>query len=345
MKTTKLGGTGLFVSEIGFGTIPIIPMDTEKASRIIRHCYDLGITFFDTANLYVDTEKKLGKALADVRDTVVLATKTHKRKAKGATAHIELSLKNLNTDVIDLYQFHHVSKPEDIEMILGPDGAMEAAQKAKTDGKLKHIGFTSHDLAAAIKLCRTGLFETVQFPFNFIENEPAGELFEAAREYNMGIIAMKPLGGGLLDRADLCFKFLQQYPDVIPIPGFQSTLEADEVVQLYLEPSGLTQTDQHDIESIRAQLGKRFCHRCGYCMPCEQGVQIVDVMFFRSMSRRLSAPVAIKLSEKAMLSADGCTECGECLEKCPYRLPIPELLKEHRIAFDVLKQKFSGADS
>jgi predicted aldo/keto reductase-like oxidoreductase len=229
---------------------------------------------------------------------------------------------------------HSISKEDDWDAIVAPGGALEAVNQAKAEGKIKHIGFSSHDIALAIKICRTGLFTTIQIPFNFIENDPADELFPVARELDMGIIAMKPLGGGLLGRADLCFKFLQQYPFVVPDPGIQAADEVDEIIALYDSPRALTAEDNQEIEKIRSQLGKRFCHRCGYCMPCEQGVEIPGVMGFRSIAQRLSPAITIAFTKDAMETVDSCTECGECLEKCPYNLQIPELIREHQTLFN-----------
>ncbi len=328
MKTKRLGKTELMVSEVGFGGIPIIPLSIEEAVKVVRHCYEGGITFFDTANMYVDSEKKIGIALEEVRDKVFLASKTLARDEAGARNHIERSLEQLNTDSIELYQLHNVTSPEELEQVTAPGGALAAAEKAQREGKIRFIGFTSHSIAVAKDACRTGRFATVQIPFNFIEYDPADELFGIARELDMGIIAMKPLGGGLLERADLCFKFLQQYPEVLPIPGISKTAEIDEILTYYESPAPLTDADQHEIERIRLELGKKFCHRCGYCLPCEQGVRIRDVLIFKSVSRRFDRSTAIALVKDAMETAENCIECGECVERCPYDLEIPEMLKE-----------------
>lgn len=338
MKSIRLGKTGFMVSEVGFGGIPIIPLGFDESVSVVRHCFEQGITFFDTANMYGDSEKKIGNALESVRDKIIVATKTLSRDKEGAQKHIGYSLKNLKTDTIDLYQFHNISKESDLDQILGPGGALEAVRAAMDDGKIRFMGFSSHDIATAIKACKTELFTTIQFPFNFIECQPVDNLFKVAEDLDMGIIAMKPLGGGLLERADLCFRFLQQYPKVVPIPGIQSIPEMDEIISLYHERRPLTQADNKEIDNIRSELGKHFCHRCGYCMPCEQGVKITDVMSFRSMVKRMDLQIGLALSGPNMESVENCTECGECLEKCPYSLPIPDLLKEHLAYFKTLSE-------
>lgn len=333
MKTVTLGGTGLTVSEIGFGGIPIIPLSIEDGAAVVRHCYERGITFFDTANVYRDSEKKVGQALCDVRDKVVIATKTLRRDAQSAATHIRLSLENLRTDRIDIYQLHNVSNEDTLGQVLAPGGAYGAAKKAKEEGAVRFIGFSSHNVKFAAGVCRRGLFSTVQVPFNFIETEAAEELLGVAAEMGMGVIGMKPLGGGLLQRADLCFKFLQRYPGIIPIPGVISKGEMDEIVSLYRLREPLTEADLADMEKIRADLGTRFCHRCGYCLPCEKGVRIPEALGFKSILKRFQGETALNFSRDALKSAENCDQCGACIERCPYELPIPEMLDENLALF------------
>lgn len=333
MNTRKLEGTDLEISEIGLGGIPIIPLSEKEAVSVVRHCFDLGITFFDTANMYQTSEAKIGTALQDVRDKVVIATKTAHRDAKEAAAHIDLSLKQLKTDWIDIYQLHNVSNPQALQQALAPQGAYEAARKARDAGKIRYIGISSHSIPTALEALKTGLFQTLQFPFNFIESDPADELFPLARQKGVGIIGMKPLGGGLLERADLCFGFLQQHPYVVPIPGIRSHEEADEIIGLYADPKPLLEADLKAMAEIRSVLGEKFCHRCEYCMPCEQGVQIPSVMIFQAAAKRLTREGVTAWLGPAMESVAQCVECGECEEKCPYNLPISDLLKENLALF------------
>jgi predicted aldo/keto reductase-like oxidoreductase len=333
MKIVMLGDTGLAVSEIGFGGIPIIPLSMKDGAAVVRHCYEMGITFFDTANVYRDSEKKVGQALCDVRDRVVIATKTLGRDAETAEKHIRLSLENLKTDRIDIYQLHNVSNEDTLGRVLAPGGAYRAAEKAKEEGTIRFIGFSSHNVKFAAGVCRRGLFSTVQVPFNFIETEAVDELLTVAAEMGMGVIGMKPLGGGLLQRADLCFKFLQRYPGIVPIPGVVSKEEMDEIVSLVRSREPLTEVDLADMEKIRTDLGTRFCHRCGYCLPCENGVRIPEALGFKSILKRFQGETALKFSRDAVKSAENCDQCGACIERCPYELPIPEMLEENLALF------------
>ncbi len=328
MQKRQLGKTGLMVSEMGFGGIPITRLAVDEASRLVKHGYEQGINFFDTANLYGDSEEKIGLALEGVREKSILATKTVLRDGKGALGQLETSLKRLKTDYIDLYQMHNISNQDAMDQVLAPGGAYEAMVKALRDGKIGHIGFSSHNPDIAARVCETGLFATVQLPFNFIEKDPEERCFGSARERQMGIIAMKPLGGGLLDRPDLCFRFLQQYHDVVPIPGMQAREEVDQNVRFYREPQALTPQDLKDMEKIRAEIGTRFCHRCEYCQPCPEGVLIWRVLLFNAQSRRFPPQMSIRMSKEPMETAENCVQCGQCEEKCPYELPVSEMIQE-----------------
>jgi len=333
MRKVRLGRTGRMVSEVGFGGIPIISLRMEDAVSLVRYCFQSGITFFDTANMYLDSEQKIGTALEASREQAVIATKTMKRDAEGAAEHIERSLKNMKTARIDLYQIHQIANEQVLEEVMAPRGAYEALSEARAEGRIDFIGFSSHNAETAVKACRTGRFDTVQIPFNFIEDHPAEELFRVAEQMDMGIIGMKPLGGGMLGRADLCFRFLQQYPSVLPIPGMRAPEDADEIVALYRSPEPLREADREAIEKIRADLGTRFCRRCEYCMPCDQGVRIPMVLGFRGFTNRLPPAAAIALVMDPMKGVEACVECGECIRKCPYELPIPDLLKENLALF------------
>lgn len=329
-----LGKTGLEVSEVGFGAIPIIRLSATEAIMVLRRAFDHGVTLFDTANMYLDSEEKIGLAFDGIRSRIVLATKTFKRDRAGAEADIDLSLRRLRTDYIDLLQIHQLSLTGDYEAITGPDGAMEAVFRAKQDGKIRCIGATSHSIEMAVKLVETGFFSTVQFPLNFIESKAVEELHPLSRQKEMGILAMKPFGGGVLDRADLCFKYLRQFPDVIPLPGFDAVGQVDQVVAIYESENVVSPEDLAAMEGYRAELGQQFCRRCEYCQPCEHGVMITPAMGYPIIARRMSDAKAAGFAKRMMESVRNCVECGECVERCPYGLPIPEMLKKHLALYE-----------
>jgi hypothetical protein len=335
MRYVMLGKTGMEVSEVGFGCIPIIRLSTDEAVKVLRRGYDKGITLFDTANAYLDSEEKVGLAFEGIRNRLVLATKTLKRNRAGAEADIALSLKRLRTDYIDLFQVHQLSLDSDYPSATGePDGVLEAVFRAKKAGMIRHAGVTSHSIEMAIRLVKTGLFSTIQFPFNFIETKPVEELHPAARKEQMGILAMKPFGGGALDRADLCFKFLRRFSDVIPLAGFDAVEQVDEIVDFYQTANEVLPEDLAAMERFRAELGQRFCRRCEYCQPCEQGVMITAAMSYPIVVHRMSPAKAAGFATRAMESVRNCTECEECVKRCPYNLPIPEMLKKHLAMFE-----------
>jgi predicted aldo/keto reductase-like oxidoreductase len=342
MRKLRLGRTGLMVSELGFGGIPIERHKFEEAVAVVRHAFEQGITFYDTGHDYTDSEEKIGYALEPVREKVVIATKTLTKKAKTAERHLNESLERLKTSYIDIYQIHNLAEGGigvGYEAAVAPGGVYEVFSKARDEGKIRFIGFSSHDIVTAIKACRSRLFDTVQVAFNFIETE-ATQVLKLAAELDMGMIAMKPLGGGLLQRADLCFSFLQKYPNVVPIPGIERNEELDEIIELYRSPRLLSKADWEEIENIRSELGTKFCHRCAYCMPCDQGVEIYTVMQFPQISRVWPATSIGPFFGNPMKSVDNCTECEECIVKCPYNLQIPETLKENlKLYKDYVKKK------
>jgi len=329
LRSVPLGTTGLSVSELGFGGIPIIRLDSGEAERVVRRAYERGITFFDTANAYKDSEAKIGRALADVRDRVALATKSFKREAEGIQEHLENSLRQLGTDCIDLFQMHQISREEEWQEINRPGGAMERLLKARDKGMIRHIGFSSHSLDMALRLVRTRAFATVQFPFNFIETEAQEELYPAAKEAGMGILAMKPFAGGAIDNGPLAFSFLRQHPEAIPLPGFDSEASVDEIVSLYTEENSIDETKQKRMEAYRHELGQRFCRRCEYCQPCPSGVMVTTAMGYPLIASRMAPQTAVQFAGQAMETVPLCEECGECEEKCPYDLSIMQMIREH----------------
>jgi len=329
MEKIRLGRTGMMVSKLGFGGIPIQRVSEEEAVAVVRKCLDLGITYLDTANGYTTSEERIGKAIAGRRPGLFLATKSGSRNREGVAGHLKLSLQRLGVESIDLYQFHGVSDFKNLEMVLDPKGPMAVLEEAKQEGKIKHIGITSHQIDVAKEAVKSDRFETIMFPFNFVTCEAADELLPLAREHDVGFIAMKPLAGGMLDDVTLAFKYLFQFPDVVPIPGIEKTPEIEEIVRVLEGPRELTRAEQRKMERLRRELGTRFCHRCDYCQPCPTEIPISTVLTSRSFAKRL--PVERAFSgwiAEAMERAANCSECGDCEERCPYHLPIRELVAE-----------------
>ena len=327
METVTLGSTGITVNKNGFGALPIQRISTEDAAALARKAYDAGITFFDTARFYTDSEEKLGVAFEGMREKVYIATKTAASTPEEFSSELQASLTNLKTDYIDLYQFHNPAvcpKPGD------GSGLYEAMLEAKAQGKIRHIGITNHRLAVAREAIESGLYETLQFPFCYLATEKDIELVAACKKANMGFIAMKALSGGLITNSAAAYAFEAQYDNVLPIWGVQKESELDEFVSYIDNPPVMNEELQAVIDHDREQLSGDFCRGCGYCMPCPAGIMINQCARMSLMLRR--APSAGWLTpqmQEEMKKIENCLECGQCMKKCPYELNTPELLKKN----------------
>lgn len=340
MDKIRLGKTDMMVTRLGFGGIPIQRLTEDEAVVVVQKCIDLGITFFDTANGYTTSEERIGKAVKGRRERIVIATKTGARDRKGVEEHLKLSLKRLGTDYIDLYQFHGVSTAEHLKMVL-EDGPLAVAEEAKKAGVIRHIGITSHSMDIAKEAVKTDIFESLMFPFNFIVSEPTEELIPLCREHDMGFIAMKPLAGGMLDNIPVAFKYLCRFPDVLQLVGIEKTEEIEEIVRLLEGPREMTGAEQAEMQRLIDELGTRFCRRCDYCQPCTAGIPISLIMTSRSFFKRMPPERFFGgMVDNAMEKAAECVDCGECEERCPYKLPIREMLSEHMEWFREEKKKY-----
>jgi hypothetical protein len=311
---------------------------------VIKRCLDLDINFIDTARNYTTSEKRVGKAIAGKRKELVIATKTHARTPEEVEKELDLSLKLLGIDTIDLYQFHQIGTFKDLEVVFDPKGPLMAMEKAKKAGKIRHIGASSHSMDVAKEAVKSGRFETIMFPFNFIVREAELELIPLAREHDVGFIAMKPLAGGMLNNAEIAFKFLLQYPDVVPIPGIEKPVEIEQILQVYEGSKEMTNAEALEMQRLRDELGTRFCRRCDYCQPCTAEIPISTVMIGESFVKRFSPERVFKgRIAEAMKKAADCTQCGECEERCPYELPIREMIEEQVKRYEEEQKKYSGS--
>ena len=327
MKEVTLGSTGIKVNKNGFGALPIQRVSNEEAVKLLRKAYNAGITFFDTARYYSDSEVKVGEAFDGMRDKVVIATKTGATNVETFWKDLETSLKNLRTDYIDIYQFHNipfVPKPGD------ESGLYDAALEAKAQGKIRHIGITNHRLAVANEAIEYGLYETLQFPFCYLATDKDLELVEKCKEKNMGFIAMKALSGGLITNSAAAYAYIDQFDNVLPIWGVQRERELDEFISYIDNPPAMTDEIKAIIDKDRAELLGEFCRGCGYCMPCPVGIEINNAARMSLMIRR--APTAAWTTEewqKKMKLIEDCLHCGKCKGKCPYNLDTPTLLEKN----------------
>jgi predicted aldo/keto reductase-like oxidoreductase len=330
MEKVKFGKTGLMVSRVAFGGIPIMRLSKADAVKVIREAVNLGINFIDTANGYVDSEEKIGEAIKGIkRENIIIASKSMANDKKTFKEHVDLSLKRLGVNYIDIYQFHGVSSKGKQATIFAPDGAMEGMEEVIKEGKVRFPGFSSHNIPIALEIMKTGKFASVQLPFNFIEEAALEKAIPYAKKLDMGFIAMKPMGGGLLDNATLAFRYLGQYDSVIPDPGFEKIEEIRQIVEIVESKAHLSMQDKRDIDKIRIDLGSSFCRRCDYCQGCPQGIHISLALGVRSAFKRMTPERARSFVGPAIEEAKTCQDCRKCVSKCPYHLNIPALLKEN----------------
>ncbi|MGI6368727.1 MAG: aldo/keto reductase [Anaerolineae bacterium] len=343
MQQVPLGRTGLQVSEIAFGGIPIQRLSHAEAVAVVRHCLDAGITFIDTAHGYGTSEERIGEAIRGRREGLVLASKSPARDGETFQAHLEQSFTRLGVDYIDLYQFHNVATAEALEQVLAPGGAMEAALRAREAGRIGHIGVTSHNLQMAIKMADMGIFETMMFPFNYVTREPLQELIPLCQRNGVGFIAMKPMGGGMLEDATLSFKYQRQHAGVVPVVGIERAAEMDEILQIWADPAPLSTAEMARIDEIVARLGTRFCRRCDYCQPCPQQIPISTILNIKSFAARMPAErVYGDWGRQLIASAQSCIRCGQCEGRCPYGLPVPDLVAEYAGWYHQLMAQHAG---
>lgn len=342
MEKIRLGKTEMMVTKLGFGGLPIQRVSEEEAVAVVRRCLDLGINFIDTSVGYTTSEERIGKAISGRWEGLILATKTHARTRDELKSQLKLSLERLGVDYIDLYQFHDINDLDSLRRLLAPDGPMAEVQEAMRVGLIRHVGISSHVMDVAKEAVKSDRFETIMFALNFITNEAGSELLPLAREHDVGFIAMKPLAGGMLENITIAFKYLFQFPDVVPLVGIEKVHEIEEIVQLLAGPQAMTEAELAEMQRIREELGTRFCRHCQYCQPCPQGVLISHVFYIRSFVKRMPPELIFtsEMIDEVIAKVDDCIQCGECEEKCPYGLPISEMLQEEASWYQAEKKKF-----
>ncbi|MDY5103284.1 MAG: aldo/keto reductase [Agathobacter sp.] len=327
MREITLGSTGITTRQNAFGALPIQRDDKDTAVAILRRAYEGGMTFFDTARAYSDSEEKVGEAFHGMREKVYIATKTAAKTPEQFWEQLETSLRMLQTDYIDLYQFHCVGqcyKPGD------GTGMYECMLEAKAQGKIRHIGVTAHNIEIAMECVQSGLYETMQFPFSYLSSEKEIALVQACKEANMGYIAMKGLAGGLIHDSKAAMAFMTQFDNVLPIWGVQRMSELEEWLAFMDETPEYTDEIRAFVEKEKLELAGDFCRGCGYCMPCPVGIQINNCARMSLMLRRAPSKAWLtKEMQAEMMKIENCLHCGSCASKCPYELNTPELLAKN----------------
>lgn len=331
MNLVTLGTTGITVNKNGFGALPIQRISKDEASILLIKAYQSGITFFDTARFYTDSEEKIGYALSDLRDKIYIASKTMTTKVEEFWEQLHTSLTHLKTDYIDIYQFHN---PNFCPKSGDGTGLYEAMLEAKDKGLIRHIGITNHRLAIAVEAAESGLYETIQFPFSYLATNGEIELVKLCQERGIGFIAMKALSGGLITNSAAAYAYLGQFDNVLPIWGVQKEKELDEFISYIEQPPMLNEELSAIIERDREALSSAFCRGCGYCLPCPVGIDIPSAARMSLLIRR--APTSIYLNDvwkEKMSKVDDCIHCNHCSDHCPYGLDTPKLLEENWVDY------------
>lgn len=329
MQTVTLGKTSLVVNKNGFGALPIQRISLSSAQALLQSAYENGITFFDTARAYTDSEHKIGVALNAVRKKIVIASKTMHVTVSGFWEDLHTSLKALQTDYIDIYQFHNPDfcpKPND------GTGLYEAMQEAKKSGLIRFIGLTNHRLNIALEAVDSGLYDTLQFPFSYLSTEADIALVQKCRNHNVAFFAMKALSGGLITNASAAYQFMLEYDNVLPLWGIQRQSELDDFIAC--QKGALCADIDQVIANDRKALAGSFCRGCGYCMPCPVGIEINYCARMSQLIRRSPSQGHLTAEAQAkMQHINECLHCGQCTAKCPYALDTPALLKQNLLDY------------
>ena len=327
METITLGKSGLQVARLGFGGIPIQKIDAEGTKKLLHTMKDAGINFIDTARGYTVSEEYLGYGLEGIREHFILATKSMSRDKESMARDIDISLKNLRTDYIDLYQIHNAT-PEQLQTVCAPGGALEALLEAKAAGKIGHIGLTAHSLDTFKLALEMDWVETFMFPYNIVETQ-AENLIRKCKAQNIGFICMKPLAGGAIEDAKLALRFIRDNDAVsVIIPGMAEEKEIQQNLAAVSDTSALTFEEKAAINDVRSSLGTNFCRRCNYCQPCAAGINISGVFLFEGYLSRYGLGEWAKSRYATLpVKASACIGCGACEDRCPYNLPIRDMLK------------------
>lgn len=341
MKKTRLGRTNLLVTRTAFGVLPIQRTDKEEAARILLKAYDAGINFFDTARGYTDSEEKIGYALGHVRDHIIIATKSGAKTRSRLLKDLETSLRNLRTDYVDILQLHNPGElPDPNDSGSSYAGLLEAQEKGLT----RFVGITQHSIERAETAVSSGMYDTMQFPLCTISSERDWKLATLTRKMDVGLIAMKPLSGGLLTNARAAFAFMRTHENVVPIWGIQRMTELEEFLVLDAEEPRLDDKILSVIEADREALSGEFCRGCGYCLPCPEEIPIPMAARMHLLLKRLpAARFGSSEWQEKMSRIRNCNTCGQCRDQCPYGLDTPVLLTKSLEVYEAwLEQEGTG---
>ncbi len=336
MEKVRLGRTNLTVTRLGWGGIPIQRVSESEAITVIRAVIDMGVDLLDTARSYTNSEHRIGLALQTVKKPVILSSKSPIRTEK-IYEDVHKSLKEMKVKKIDIYHVHAVSSFEDYEKVIETEGAYKGLKRARDEDLIGSIGISSHNLNVLEKILEDGYFDVIMVCYSFLEPEAAKKIFPLAKANDIGVMTMKPFSGGVIEESGPALRFVLSTPDIVPIPGSETLSKAEENWEIFTKGHSLTQKDQERIEALRKEFDQTFCRRCDYCQPCSEKISIQHVLGLKSIMKRFGPRTQeldwfMSLIERAR----NCSECGDCLSRCPYQLPIPELIKKNLTWYDRL---------
>jgi predicted aldo/keto reductase-like oxidoreductase len=334
MEKIRLGRTNLLVTRLGWGGIPIQRVDEGEGVTVIRTLVEMGVDLLDTARGYTNSEHRVGLALKNTDRHVILSTKSAVRTEK-IYKDVQTSLKEMEVKKISIYHLHAVNHFQDYEKVMETGGAYLGLKRARDEGLIDYIGITSHNLKVLERAIEDGYFDVVMACYSFLEPDAAEKVFPLAKAKNIGILAMKPLSGGVIEEAGPALRFVLSTPGIVPIPGSETLEKAKENWEIFTKSHSLTKKDKEYIEILRKEMNQQFCRRCDYCQPCSEKISIQHALGIKTIIRRFGSVAQeldwfLSLIEKAR----NCSECGECLTRCPYELPIPKLIKENLAWYD-----------
>ncbi|HME41994.1 MAG TPA: aldo/keto reductase [Syntrophorhabdales bacterium] len=336
MEKVRLGRTDLIVTKIGWGGIPIQRVSEQEAVPVIRAVLEMGVDLLDTARSYTDSEHKIGLALREVDRPVILSSKSQIKTAK-IYDDVRESLKQLQAAKVHIYHLHNISKHEEYEQVMAPGGGYEGLQRARDEGLIDHIAISSHSLDLLERVIEEGHFDVIMACYSFLEPGAAKKVFPAARKKDIGILTMKAFSGGVIEEAGPALRYVLGEEDIVPIPGTETLERARENWKIFQEGGALTEHDKERIEDIRKQFDRVFCRRCDYCQPCSEKIRIQFLIGLKTTIKRFGNQVQeLKWMKDMIERARNCSACGECMSRCPYQLPIPELIKKNLEWYDNL---------
>ena len=336
MEKVRLGRTNLVVKKLGWGGIPIQRVPEKDAVSVVKAVVEMGVDLLDTAPSYTTSEHCIGLALKQTNRPVILSTKTHEETDKSYD-DVHRSLQRLGVEKIHIYHLHNVFTMESYEKVMGPGGAHEGLRRAQKEGWIDHIGLTSHSLDVLEKALNDNHFPVIMLCYSFLESE-AARLFPLAKAKDVGVLAMKPFSGGMIQKAGPALRYVFSAPDVVAVAGSETVAMAEENWRIFREGKPLNSDDQRYIDEVRKQLDRQFCRRCDYCQPCSAGINIQMIMGMKSFIQRLGNPDRVPRIREMIEKGRDCVECGDCLPRCPYQLPIPDLIKENLALYDALNK-------